>query len=81
MTFDKLKYIQKTDRFRFSFTRNNLIDLLSFEFYLLDSENKEDQFIDNEKKISILNYETEVLQCTIEKNANRKQKKIILSTF
>lgn len=72
------KYTKKPDRFRFSFTRKKLIDLLSYKFYLLDSENKEVEFIDNEKKISTLNYETEVLQCTIEKNANWKQKKIIL---
>ena len=37
-------------------------DLLSFNFYLLNSENKGIEFIDDEKEISILNFKIEVLQ-------------------
>ena len=37
-------------------------DLLSFNFYLLNSENKGTEFIDDEKEISLLNFKIEVLQ-------------------
>ena len=62
VTFDELKNTQKTDHVWFSFTTKNLNDLLSFNLYLLDSENKGMEFIDDEKKLSILNFKIEVLQ-------------------
>ena len=40
ITFDKSKNTQKTDHFKFSFKENNLNDLLSFQFSLIDSGNK-----------------------------------------
>ena len=61
-TFDELKSIQKTDHFAFSFKTRNLNDLLTFQFTFLDSNNKKVEFIDNEKKITILNFRTEVLK-------------------
>ena len=45
-------------------------DLLNFNFYLLDSENKGIEFIDDKKKMSILNFRIEVLQWTIKKEGH-----------
>ena len=47
---------------KISFKTENLNDLLNFNFYLLDSENKGIEFIDDKKKMSILNFRIEVLQ-------------------
>lgn len=57
-----VKKHKRTNYFAFSFTTLNLNDLLSFQLYLLDSENKKIEFNDDEKKNSILNFKTEVLQ-------------------
>lgn len=61
VTFDKLENMQKIDHFGSSFKTNNLNDLLSFQFTLLDTNNKKIEFIDNQKKISILNFKIGIL--------------------
>ena len=44
------------------FKSQNLQDLLSFQFMLLDMDNKNIEFIDNKNKISILNLKIEALK-------------------
>ena len=44
------------------FKSQNLQDLLSFQFMLLDMDNKKIEFIDNKNKISILNLKIEALK-------------------
>ena len=44
----------------FPFTTKTLNDLLSFSIYLLDENNNRITFPDEEKKISILNFKTDV---------------------
>ena len=61
VTFDKLENMQKIDHSGSSFKTNNLNDLLSFQFTLLDTNNKKSEFIDNQKKISILNFKIGIL--------------------
>lgn len=61
VTFDKLENMQKIDHFGSSFKTNNLNDLLSFQFTLLDTNNKKIEFTDNQKKISILNFKIGIL--------------------
>ena len=61
VTFDKLENMQKIDHSGSSFKTNNLNDLLSFQFTLLDTNNKKIEFIDNQKKISILNFKIGIL--------------------
>lgn len=62
ITFDELKNTQKTDHFGFSFKTENLVDLLNFQFSLIDSDNKKIQFNDNERKVTKLNFKAEVLR-------------------
>lgn len=61
VTFDKLENMQKIDHSGSSFKTNNLNDLLSFQFTLLDTNNKKIEFIGNQKKISILNFKIGIL--------------------
>ena len=61
VTFDKLENMQKIDHSGSSFKTNNLNDLLSFQFTLLDTNNKKIEFIDNQKKISTLNFKIGIL--------------------
>ena len=72
--FHELKNTQKTDHFGSSFTTKNLDNLLSSNFYLSDFENKGTEFIDDEKKIHILDFKIEVL-----KTKTRKGHKMIIS--
>ena len=44
----------------FSFTTTSLNDLLSFSIYLIDDKNNQIEFGDNETKVSILNFKTDV---------------------
>ena len=50
----------------FSFMTLTLNDLLDFSINLIDDNNKEIEFASNEKKISILNFKTDVLLRWIE---------------
>ena len=50
----------------FSFTIKTLNNLLSFSIYLLDDNNKEINFVDGEKEISILNIKIDVFLRLIE---------------
>ena len=61
VTFDKLENMQKIDHSGSSFKTNNLNDLLSIQFTLLDTNNKKIEFIGNQKKISILNFKIGIL--------------------
>ena len=54
VTFEQLKKKKETDHCSFSFTEKKI--------FLLDSENKEVEFIDDKKKKSILNFKIELLQ-------------------
>ena len=53
VTFEQLKK-KETDHSSFSFTEKKI--------FILDSENKEVEFIDDKKKKSILNFKIELLQ-------------------
>ena len=44
------KIRKKPDHFLFSFKNQNLQDLLSFQFALLDSDTKKSEFVEKEKK-------------------------------
>ena len=46
----------------FPFSIKTLNDLLSFNIYLLDNNNKDITFEDNKKKISILNFKIDVFK-------------------
>ena len=46
--------------FDFPFLTKTLVHLLRFSIYLLDDNNQEITFADNEKKNSILNFKTDV---------------------
>ena len=50
----------------FSFMTLTLNDLLDFSINLIDDNNKEIEFASNEKKISILNFKTDMLLRWIE---------------
>ena len=41
---------KRADHFAFSFTTKNINNVLSFQFYLLDSKNEQIEFINGEKK-------------------------------
>ena len=69
------KNTHKKYHFGFTLTTKNLNDLLSLKFCIWDSENKNIKLIDNEKKLSIMNFK--VLEWIIEKSPNKNQKKII----
>ena len=60
--FWRIKNTKKPDHLRFSFKMNDLSDLLSFQFTLIDLNGKIIEFINNERKISILNFKVEVEQ-------------------
>ena len=52
VTFVELKNTPKADHFGFCFKAKNLNNLQSFRFYLLDSENKEIEFIHKLNKLN-----------------------------
>lgn len=58
--FWRIKSTKKPGHFRFSFKMNHLSDLLSFQFTLIDLNGKNIEFINNQRKISILNFKVEV---------------------
>ena len=62
INFEEHNKTQKTKHFAFSFKTNNLNDLLCFSVHLIDSENKEIEFVIGEKRISILNFIIEILK-------------------
>ena len=64
-----VKKKKETDHCSFSFTEKKI--------FLLDSENKEVEFIDDKKKKSILNFKIELLQWIIEEKTYKEQKTII----
>ena len=59
VTCDKLRNTQEADRFDFSFTSQNLQDLLGFQFMLLNTGKN---IINNEKKFNKLNFKIEALK-------------------
>ena len=59
-TLEEQKEINNSRHFCFPFSTKTLNDLLSFDIYILDDNNKEITFEDNEKKIGILNFKTDV---------------------
>ena len=59
-TPEEQKEINNSRLLCFPFSTKTLNDLLSFSIYLLDYNNKEITFEDNEKKISILNFKIDV---------------------
>ena len=71
----RVKNTHKKYHFGFTLTTKNLNDLLSLKFCIWDSENKNIKLIDNEKKLSIMNFK--VLEWIIEKSPNKNQKNII----
>ena len=58
--FEEHNKAQKTKHFGFSFKTKNIKNLLYFNLYLIESKNKEIEFIRGEKKISILNFTIEI---------------------
>lgn len=64
-----VKKKKETDHCSFSFTEKKI--------FLLDSENKEVEFIDDKKKKSVLNFKIELLQWIIEEKTYKEQKTII----
>ena len=63
---EEQKEINNSRHFWFPFTTKTLNDLLSFSINLLDDNNKQITFADNEKKISILNFKIDVFLRWIE---------------
>ena len=59
-TLVEQKEINNSRHMCFPFTTKTLNDLLSFSIYLLDKNNNRITFPDEEKKISILNFKTDV---------------------
>ena len=59
-TLEEQKEINNSRHFCFPFSTKTLNDLLSFDIYILDDNKKEITFEDNEKKIGILNFKTDV---------------------
>ena len=59
-TLEEQKEINNSRHFCFPFSTKTLNDLLSFDIYILDDNKKEIAFEDNEKKIGILNFKTDV---------------------
>ena len=59
-TLEEQKEVNNSRDLCFPFSTKTLNSLLNFSIYLLDDNNKEITFEDNEKKISILNFEIDV---------------------
>ena len=59
-TLEEQKEINNSRHLCFPFSTRTLNDLLSFSINLLDDNNKEITFEDNQKKISILNFKINV---------------------
>ena len=60
VSFKDQKEINNNSHLCFSFATRSLNDLTSFSIYLQDNKNKEVEFNSGEKKISILNFQTDV---------------------
>ena len=59
-TLEEQKELNNSKHFCFPFKKNKINDLLIFSINLLDDNNKQITFAENEKKISILNFKTDV---------------------
>ena len=57
---EEQKYINSRKHLCFPFTTTSLNDLLSFSISLIGDSNKQIEFGNNEKKISTLNFKTDV---------------------
>ena len=55
-TLEKQKEINSRKHICFPFTKSSLNDLLSFSINLIDDNNKQIEFGNNEKKVSVLNF-------------------------
>ena len=59
-TLEEQKEINNSRHFCFPFSTRTLNDLLNFSIYLIDDNNEEITFENNEKKVSILNFKIDV---------------------
>ena len=65
-TLEEQKEINNSRHLCFAFSTKTLNDLLSFNIYLLDENDKEITFVDCGKKISILNFKIDLFLPWIE---------------
>ena len=61
VTFEDIDTPYKDEHFAFGFKTQNLQDILSFQFTLLVSNRNKIEFVDDERKVTFLNFKIDIL--------------------